>query len=191
MDTGEFLTKVFLPSKTLAKRPSTVRGYEIHVRKYLVPELGEIPLDRLDYEHIQGCIARVPGSAASQHRVLATLKSALSMAVKLRKIQYNPAVGIQLEPENPAEAQRWTPAQARQFIEKTADDRMGLMLRVAVRKGVRRGELVGLRWENWSAKERSFTLSSTLLQFGGKLTDDTPKTKAVSGRSTSARRLRG
>lgn len=113
MTTEEFLTRVFLPSKLLSKRPSTARGYEIHVRKYLVPGLGEIPLDRLDYEQIQETISKVEGTAANQHRVLATLKSALSMAVRQHKLQYNPAVGIELEPEVTPEAERWTPAQAR------------------------------------------------------------------------------
>lgn len=55
---------------------------------------------------------------------------------------------------------------------------MGLMIRVAVLKGVRRGELVGLRWENWDASERSFTLSSTLLELSGKVVPGIPKTKA-------------
>jgi hypothetical protein len=57
-------------------------------------------------------LAAVPGSPATRHRVLATLRAALSAAVRQRQITYNPCAGIELEPENPPEAKRWTPAQA-------------------------------------------------------------------------------
>ena len=55
-------------------------------------------------------------------------------------------MGVELEPENPPEAKRWTPEQARQFIEATADDPLGLAYRVMILSGSRRAELVGFRW---------------------------------------------
>ena len=47
--------------------------------------------------------------------------------------------------ENPAEAQRWTPAEAARFLAHVVDDPMGLMFRVMVLRGCRRVELCGFR----------------------------------------------
>lgn len=42
---GQYLTEQWLPSLTV--RPSTRRSYQSHVRIYLVPKIGDIPLQRL------------------------------------------------------------------------------------------------------------------------------------------------
>jgi integrase len=135
---------------------------------------------------VDAVLATVPGSAGTRHRVLATLRGALNAAIKARKITWNPCTGIELEPENPPEAQRWTPEQAARFIEATADDRMGLMFRVMVLSGCRRSELAGFRW-SWadlevpyrdpeSGQERLgavLTVRRIILQFGGQLHEET------------------
>jgi hypothetical protein len=59
----------------------------------------------------------------TQLRIFATLRAALNAAVKQRKIPWNPCDGVELEQPETAELQRWTPAEAVQFIDATADDR--------------------------------------------------------------------
>ena len=86
-----------------------------------------------------------PGGLTTQLRVFATLRAALA-AVKQRKITWKPANGAELDSAEPYERQRWTPAEAAQFIAATAGDPMGLMFRVAVLRGCRRGEQCGFRW---------------------------------------------
>jgi len=138
----------WLAGKRRAKKASTYRGYESHVRVHIVPVIGDLPLERLNAGHVEAVLAAVPGSPATRHRVFATLSSAMSAAVRQRLIRFSPCAGIELEPENPAEAQRWTPAQARRFITYAAEagDRLALAYRVMVLRGCRRAELVGLRW---------------------------------------------
>jgi integrase len=137
--------------------------------------IGDLPLERINAGHVEAVLAAVPGSAATRHRVLATLRATLSAAVKQRQITFNPCTGIELEPENPPEARRWTPEQARQFIHATADDPMGLLFRIAILTGERRG---GLRWAGVNLTGGVLTIDRTLLQLGGKLTEGTPKTRA-------------
>jgi integrase len=138
----------WLDGKRRTKRASTVRGYEMHIRIYIKPVIGELPLERVNAGHIEAVLAGVPGSAGTRHRVLATLRAALNAAVKQRQIGWNPCAGIELEPENPRESERWTPAEAARFIEATASDPLGLAFRVMVLSGCRRGELCGLRWDD-------------------------------------------
>ncbi len=80
------------------------------------------------------------------HRVYTTLRGALNAAVRQRRILHSPCDGVELEPDNPAEAKRWSAAEAARFIDCASDDPMGLMFRVMVLSGARRSELVGFRW---------------------------------------------
>ncbi len=168
----------WLDGKRRTKRASTVRGYETHIRVYIKPVIGELPLERVNTGHVEAVLAGVPGSAGTRHRVLATLRAALSAAVKQRRIAWNPCAGIELEAENPPEAKRWTPAEAARFIAGTASDPLGLAFRVMVLSGCRRGELAGLRWDDADLDQGVLTVSRTLLQLGGKLTEGKPKTRA-------------
>jgi integrase len=54
---------------------------------------------------------------------------------------------------------------------------MGLMYRILILTGIRRGELCGLRWADADLDRGVLTVSRTLLQLGGKLTER-PKTAA-------------
>lgn len=94
----------WLAGKQRTKRASTVRMYESHIRMYIRPVIGTLPLDRVNASHVDAVLAGVPGSAATKHRVLATLRGALNAAIKKRLITYNPCTGVELEPENPPEA---------------------------------------------------------------------------------------
>ena len=156
-----------------------MRGYESHIRVHIAPLIGDLPLERVNTGHVEAVLAAVPGSAGTRHRVLATLRAALNAAVKARQITWNPCTGIELEPENPAEAERWTPAQAARFLAYVADDPLGLAYRVMVLRGCRRAELVGLRWAGADLDRGVLTVQRTLLQLGGKLHEEaTAKSKA-------------
>jgi integrase len=168
----------WLASKRRTRRASTVRMYDSHTRMYIKPVIGDLPLERVNAAHVEQVLAAVPGSAATKHRVLATLRAALSAAVKQRQITFNPCMGVELEPEQPPEAKRWTPAEAARFIRATAEDPMGLLFRIAILNGERRGELCGLRWASVDLASGVLTIERTMLQLGGKLTEGTPKTRA-------------
>ena len=55
---------------------------------------------------------------------------------------------------------------------------LGLAYRVMILTGCRRGELCGLRWTDADLDRGILTVSRTLLQLGGKLTESEPKTRA-------------
>jgi integrase len=176
---GEWLTGWLASRRSL--RRSTLRSYTQHVRTWLIPHLGEVPLERLTAMHISGMFAAIEAANAelarqraggrvlieiegdvrsqprmvgpsTQRRILATLRSALNAAVKQRQLTYNPCQGVDLLPEKPAEQPRWTPAEAARFITCTAGDPLGLMFRLAV--------------------------DHTILELDGPLTEDVPKTDA-------------
>ncbi|MFC7731150.1 site-specific integrase [Actinomadura keratinilytica] len=142
-------------------------AYRKHMDHWLIPHLGEIPLDKLRAEHIGGLFdlieefnaeivqarkekrkPRLPGDTrkvkkitgpATQHRIFATLRNALNVAVKRRHIDYNPCMSVELPPEKRPPARVWSPEQVVTFLEKTADDRLGLLYRIILLRGLRRG----------------------------------------------------
>jgi integrase len=186
--------ETWLAGKRRAKRASTVRMYESHTRIYISPVIGDLPLERVSTAHVEAVLAAVPGSAATRHRVLATLRGALNGAVRAHQITWNPCLGIEpLEPENPPEAQRWTPEQAWQFIEHVAGDPLGLAYRVMILNGCRRAELCGLRWAGADLEvpyrdpetggQRTgavLTVARTIVQLGGKIHEE-PTAKSRAG----------
>jgi integrase len=129
---------------------------------------------------IEGDVRSQPRAVgpATQRRILATLRAALNAAIKQRQLMYNPTVGVELAAEDPAERQRWTPEQAARFITSTAAGPLGLMLRVAVLRGLRRGELCGLRWADADLDAGVLVITHTILELDGHLVDGKPKTKA-------------
>jgi hypothetical protein len=58
----------WLAGKARAKRASTYRGYESHVRVHILPVIGELPLERVNTGHVEAVLAAVPGSAGTRHR---------------------------------------------------------------------------------------------------------------------------
>jgi integrase len=178
MTAGEWMES-WLAGKSRTRKASTVRSYEYHIRVYIAPVIGDVPLERVSTSHVEAVLAGVAGSAATRHRVLATLRAALNTAMKRRLITWNPANGIELEPENPPEAKRWTPAEAARFIAHVSDDPLGLAYRVMVLRGLRRAELTGLRWSGADLDRGVLTVKRTIVQLGGRLVEEaTAKSRA-------------
>jgi integrase len=188
-------------------RPSVERSYRQHIDNWLTPHLGHLQLERLNAGHIAELFAtidrynaeierqRLEGRAlievdgdvrsqprivgpTTQRRIFATLRAALNAAVKQRKITFSPCAGVELDPEAHTEARRWTPEQAATFLNATAADPLGLMFRIAVLRGCRRGELCGLRWAGADLEAGVLVIDRTLLELDGHLVEGKPKTRA-------------
>lgn len=116
---------------------TTLYGYEGHLRNYLVPYLGHIPIDELRVVHVQAMFdaiaerntaveiarqsddpavrATVKGlrvvSPATMHRIRATLRKALNDAIRShRLIEFNPAAHVELPSGRRPKAKVWTAA---------------------------------------------------------------------------------
>jgi integrase len=75
-------------------------------------------------------------------------------------------------------ASRWTAGEAARFLAATDGDQLGLMFRIAVLRGARRGELCGLRWASADLDAGVLVVDRTILELDGHLVEGKPKTKA-------------
>jgi integrase len=118
-----------------------------------------------------------PLSPSTIRRVHAVLRSALNSAVKRRLIPYNPANHIELAPENPKRPKPWTAEQCRTFLEHVADDRIANLYHLLLVTGMRRGEAIGLRWEDVDFAGRCLFVVQQITEVHGHSVVGTPKTK--------------
>lgn len=203
---GEWLEEWYL-IKQRSLQETTLNGYRQHIDRYLIPMLGDIPRDKLRPEHIAGMIdtfaewneelkaSREEGRAYNrpddlrvrrqfmgvntQHKVLATLRSAYATAVKRPgMIKWNPCSAVEMPPRTRATTTVWGPDEVMTFLEGTKDDRIGLLYRIVLLRGLRRGEAVGLREEDLDDDDSGATLRHTILQVSDRVFSDTPKSDA-------------
>lgn len=119
----------------------------------LVPHLGRLPLGDLRVHHVDGMLDAIrtanatsarPVGPATQRRIIATLRSALSDAVKSRLLSWNPAGHAKIGKATRPKVDPWSTTEVGAFLDSVA----GELGHLAVFSGLRRGELCGLRWSD-------------------------------------------
>lgn len=89
-----------------------------------------------------------------------------------------PAPTTDDEDQAPMELQVWSPEQLRAFLAGVADDRMAAAWRLAATTGMRRGELVGLRWTDVDLEAGSLAVRVARVRAGNAVVTSKPKTRA-------------
>ncbi|CAL9670290.1 Tyrosine recombinase XerC [Streptomyces sp. enrichment culture] len=94
--------------------------------------------------------------------VHAVLKSALEHAVREDELPRNVARNVKTTTPRPRRFQPLTAAEARQFLQAAADDRLHALYELALRTGLRKGELLGLHWEDLDLDRGTATIHRSL-----------------------------
>lgn len=195
--TGVYLAE-WLEAKDDVKA-STRHGYLQHITRWLAPALGDIPLVELRTEHVSAALRRVTSSDANRQRVRATLRAALSDAVRAGLLERNPAGLVRIRAGKRPKALIWTPERIKQwhatgvkpspvmvwtaeqtgaFLDATADDRLAALWHLATYRGLRRGELCGLGWADTDLVAGHLTVRRSRVQVGWAVVEDAPKSDA-------------
>ncbi|WP_031166061.1 tyrosine-type recombinase/integrase [Streptosporangium roseum] len=203
------LLEDWLASKR-GKKESSKRSWRQHLDHYLLPQLGEIPRSGLRASHVdavfdtieewnaeitmakaEGRRPHLPGDVRerhkvvglrTQHHILQTLRSAYNWAVVRRMVEFNPCLGVELAPAEKDPARVWSPEQVATFLLAASEDPLGLLYRLVLLRGLRRGEACGVRWPDLDLRAGRMRIEQTILQLGDRIVVDTPKTRA--GRRT-------
>ena len=174
--------------------PVSWRTYRQMADAYLLPHLGERTLDTLDVRTLERCYADLLTHGGRDGQPLArktvalahlVLHKALADAVRLEVLAANPASRatvprIDLSTNAaPTGVQAWTPTQIRRFLTLTADHALADLWRVALGTGMRRGELLGLRWQDLALDVPQVTVATALTHVDGRLRLKATKTNRV------------
>lgn len=161
-------------------RPSTRASYRGHIDKHLTPLLGGMPVAMLTAENVRGLHAalRQQGvSAATTRRIHATLSSALSAAVREGVIPGNPAALVTLPRGNAYRADVWDAGEAARFLHTVRGDALYPLWRLALLTGMRRGELLGLTWDDVDLTTGTLTVRQTRVAVAGQVVTGPPKSR--------------
>ena len=131
--------------------PRTAEGYESILRCHLVPSLGQIHLTQLKPEHIQHLYSEKL-TAGLSHRTVryihVTLHKALHNAVKLGMIARNPADAVEPPKIERHEMHTMSESDMHIFLEFAKSTPYYALFYTALFTGMRRSELLGLRWSD-------------------------------------------
>jgi len=134
--------------------------------------LGAIPLATLDREDVARWIeALAAGGRLSKRSVQicrTVLRAALSEAVDEGLIPRSPAARVGLprvvaKPVKEREAVVWTAEQVDRFLAATAEHRWAIAFRIGVLYGLRRSEVLALRWDDVDTKAGTLRIDESLV----------------------------
>jgi integrase len=158
-------------------RASTYSTYETMIRAHLKPRLGSLPLQSLTAARLNALYAdllregRRDGkgglSPASVRYVHAVTRKALSDAVRWNLLTRN--VADAADPPRAARAQikTWSAREVRAFLRHVEADPLYAAYVLAATTGMRRGEVLGLRWQNLDLEASRLSVVQALTVVGG------------------------
>ena len=177
--TGAFLREDWLPGLRAQVRPGTWAEHKSKVEVHLVPAIGGVRLQQLTPGHLNALYADLLEQGLSARTVLhvyATIRRALADATRWGLVPGN--VALLASPPRPGrpELQVWAAAELRTFLAAVEDDRLYALWLLAASTGMRRGELLGLRWPDVDLGRARVAVRRSLVTVGHKVMVSEPKT---------------
>jgi integrase len=166
------------------KRRNRVRTYDRYagdVRNYLIPELGKYQLAKLMPGHVQTLLNKL-ADAGLAHRsirnVRAALRRALNQAMRFGYVVRNVAALVDVPGEVTFTPEPLDEDQAKRLLDAISGHRWELLYRIALGLGLRKGEILGLRWEDVDFDVARLRITGSLQRQRGRLERTATKTEA-------------
>jgi integrase len=131
------------------KRPLTVDRYRTAIERYIAPAIGHVPLAKLAPAHVSALHADLAKRGYQRATIVHThnaLHNALKQAVRWQLVPRNACDAVPVGKVERAEHVVWDTETARRFQLAVADDPDAVLWLLAIATGLRRGELLGLKW---------------------------------------------
>jgi integrase len=147
---GQFLD-VWMSIKESKLRLSTQEQYGHMIRMYLKPQLGQVILKDLTAGKIQEFYSHLQKKNIGQRTIEVThtvLHGCLAHAHRLGLVIQNSTDLVEVPRPEKHEMRVWSEGQINQFLSFSGKPADQIFYRLAFATGMRRGELVGLKWED-------------------------------------------
>lgn len=162
---NQYLDRWLIETATDRVRPSTLATYTSHIEVHIKPAMARIRLRELSPEHVNRMLAsivREGSSPTTANRVRATLRTALTSAVKARIVGINAAALSEARRETTKRVSPLTVPQAQVLIKHLTGKPMGPLVITAIYTGLRQGELLALSWQDIDFEEETLSVRRTL-----------------------------
>ena len=174
-------------------RPTTARSYQGSIELHIIPRIGCIKLNKLTGRDIQKLYkdlmengrlrkaqkSKQPGLSSTTVRgIHMMLHNALDRAVKERLILRNPTEDCIIPKVQKQEMKILHPEDMKAYLEAAEKRGVLPMFYLELVSGIRKGELVALRWEDLDVEHRTISVSKQALGgLGKELVVNRPKTE--------------
>ena len=186
---GTFLLDTWLPQKRRQVRSTTAYRYAWMVHRYVIPAIGHVPLRRLRADHLDGLYETLATTGGKHshglapktvHEVHMIVRAALDLAVRRGLIDRNVAHATLARRRRITKtvARIWTPQELAKFLAAAKTQRLYPALHLTAHTGMRRGEILGLKWGDLDRSSRRLSISRTLQNVGGVPTEFGVKTRS-------------
>lgn len=187
-----YLTQRWLPTKRLSLRTSTWDSYRRNIELHVLPSIGRVPLRHLRPDHLERLYAelcnngRVDGARGLSNKTVVEIHAMLRRALEDARLRgllvTNPAAIAHAPKRRPLESaasRSWTADQLRSFLDTAKSSRLYPALRLAAYTGMRRGELLGLRWSDVDLVGGRISVDRSLISVGYELHETRGKTRTA------------
>lgn len=163
--------------RKLDLKPSTRARYASIIERHVMPSWRSVPLSAVAYEDVAAWVGRLSASGLSGssvrqcHRVLSLI---LSDAVRGKRLQSNPAEGVELPRAAKPEKRFLSAAEVARLVDAAGRD--GLAVQTLAYTGLRFGELAALRVRRVDLMRRRVEVAEAVTEVNGALVAGTPKT---------------
>jgi len=186
---GQWMDVWFENYAKIKVRPSSHQTYKGYIENHIKPNIGKIPLIKLSSLQLQklykkllagGRVDRIESkglSVKTVRNIHQIIFSALNLAKEQKLISCNPAESCALPKLEHQEMKTIPAEQLASFLQEAKESGVFEMYYIELATGLRRGELLGLKWEDLDLDQGSLRVQRQVSRINGEVVEAPLKTK--------------
>lgn len=173
-------TQTWLEIHCCGLAPATKRGYASCLRLHILPIIGGRTLEALTPADVLACLAPLcaRGQTRAAQLTLITLRAALADAVRMGLLPSSPAALVRAPRHERKPTAYWQPEQLARFLAAQRGQELYAVWLLAACCGLRRGELLGLRWDDVDLRSARIHIRRQRVPVEGRVIESPPKSAA-------------
>ena len=190
---GTWMDEWFENVAKIKVRPSSHQTYKGYIDNHIKPNIGNIPLEKLTTMDLQkfyrklltkGRVERIEAenqpkglSAKTVRNINQVISSAMDLAIAQKIILTNPTNACELPKVEHQEMQTIPAEQLQAFLDEARATGVYEMYYIELATGLRRGELLGLKWSDIDWKNGIIKVRRQIARIDGEIVEAPLKTK--------------
>ena len=190
---GQWMDVWFENCAKIKVRPSSHKTYRGYIDNHIKPTIGKIPLSKLSSLDLQkfykkllsgGRVERIESknqpkglSAKTVRNINQVISSAMDFAIDQKLIATNPTNGCALPKLEHREMKTLPVEQLASFLHEAKESGVFELYYIELATGLRRGELLGLKWEDIDLEQGIIHVRRQVARIDGEIVEAPLKTK--------------